>query len=118
MQLVLPVTYRKQDSFDVFVEGRNTQLVQHIQNVVNNESFREQPSQRISVITGQSGAGKTHLLLATCEYAANQNQSVQFIDLQSVKGKSKRNEYLKSIGVDWYAIETEEVKPTQPREHN
>lgn len=47
-----------------------------------------------------------------------ENNKMQFIDLQNVKGKTKRNEYLKSIGVDWYAIENDFAKRNQTKDED
>jgi DnaA family protein len=81
MQLVLPVSFRKQDSLHNFVEGKNSQLICHLQNVLNNKVDYPQASQRICVLTGGPGAGKSHLLLATCEQAALSGLTQQYIDL-------------------------------------
>jgi DnaA family protein len=81
MQLVLPVSFRKQDSLDTFVQGENAQLLSHIQGVLNNKAAYPQASQRISVITGSRGTGKSHLLLATCEQASLLGLSQQYLDL-------------------------------------
>lgn len=81
MQLVLPVSFRKQDSFDIFVEGENEQLLSHIKQVISGRFDRLQASQRMSVISGAKGAGKSHFLLATCEHAAKLHLSQQYIDL-------------------------------------
>jgi DnaA family protein len=81
MQLVLPVSFRKQDSFDTFVEGDNRQLISHIQQILKNPNAYPSASQRITVITGTRGAGKSHLLMATCEQANVLGLSQQYLDL-------------------------------------
>lgn len=84
MQLVLPVSFRKQDSLDTFVDGQNEQLISHIQNTLQTLDDSVHASQRICVINGQEGAGKSHLLLATCEQASLQNLSHQYIDMSQI----------------------------------
>lgn len=86
MQLVLPVSFRKQDSLNTFVRGANEQLVSHILNTVKHVDESAHASQRICVVTGVSGAGKSHLLLATCEQASFQGLSHQYIDLSQIIG--------------------------------
>jgi DnaA family protein len=84
MQLVLPVSFRKQDSLDTFVYGENEQLISHIQNTLKTLDDSEHASQRICVINGQEGSGKSHLLLATCEQASLQKLSHQYIDMAQI----------------------------------
>lgn len=85
MQLVLPVTFSKQDSFDLFVPGQNLQLVEHIKNLIENKQGVTQQSQRICVVTGAKSSGKTHLLLAACEYSEQFDLRHQYIDLQGMQ---------------------------------
>lgn len=84
MQLVLPVSFRKQDSLETFVEGENAQLISHIRDVLNDKVSYPSTSQRISVVNGNQGSGKSHLLLATCEHAATLGLSQQYLDLAQI----------------------------------
>lgn len=84
MQLVLPVSFRKQDSLSTFVKGANEHLVSYIQSTIKHVDASPQASQRISVMTGASGSGKSHLLLATCEQASLQGLSHQYIDISQI----------------------------------
>jgi DnaA family protein len=84
MQLVLPVSFRKQDSLDTFVEEENEHLIAHIQNTLRTLDDSVHASQRICVINGQEGCGKSHLLLATCEQASLHNLSHQYIDMAQI----------------------------------
>ena len=84
MQLVLPVSFRKQDSLDTFVIGENSQLVSHIQSTLQGLDNSVHASQRICVINGQEGTGKSHFLLATCEQASLQNLTHQYIDISQI----------------------------------
>lgn len=84
MQLVLPVSFRKQDSLDSFVKGENEQLIAHIQNTLKHADNSTHASQRICVVNGQEGSGKSHLLMATCEQASLQNLSHQYIDMSQI----------------------------------
>lgn len=84
MQLVLPVSFRKQDSLDTFVEGENKQLISHVQNTLRTLDASVHASQRICVLNGQEGSGKSHLLLAICEQASLQNLSHQYIDMAQI----------------------------------
>ena len=84
MQLVLPVSFRKQDSLNTFVKGANDQLVSHILNTIKDVEEDDHASRRICVITGASGYGKSHLLLATCEQASLQGLSHQYLDMSQI----------------------------------
>ena len=96
MQLVLPVSFSKHDDFSSFVAGDNQQLVSHIQNLLSESELksvanqdrkqyaRTSPSQRITLINGLQGAGKSHLLLATCELASQFEISHQYLQLKSM----------------------------------
>lgn len=84
MQLVLPVSFRKQDSLRNFVEGDNAQLIRHIKSVLADKTKFPQASQRICVVTGVAGTGKSHLLLAICEQAALSGLTQQYIDLAQI----------------------------------
>lgn len=84
MQLVLPVSFRKQDCLQTFVNGKNEQLVLHLTNTVQNIENSVHASQRICVISGESGVGKSHLLLAICEHASSNKLSHQYIDLAQI----------------------------------
>ena len=84
MQLTLPVLFRKQDSLHNFVQGQNTQLISHIHDVLSNDKEYPQASQRICVVSGTKGVGKSHLLLAICEQASIQGLSQQYIDLARI----------------------------------
>lgn len=64
--------------------GANEQLVTHIQNTIQYVDESGQASQRICVITGPTGAGKSHLLLATCEQASLQGLSHQYLDMSQI----------------------------------
>lgn len=81
MQLVLPVSFRKQDSLRNFVEGENSQVISHLQSVLSQPANYPQASQRISVLTGANGVGKSHLLLAICEQASLCGFTQQYVDL-------------------------------------
>ncbi len=85
MQLVLPVTFRKQDGFETFIEGENAQLVCHIKSLLTGDNQFPNASQRLSVLQGPSGSGKTHLLLGSCEFADTCGLSHQYFDLHSLK---------------------------------
>ncbi len=84
-QLVLPIALKKHVGFESFVEGENGLLVNHLEDVIQNghEAYPN-TSQRISVLTGHKGTGKTHLLLACCELAQRLNLTYQFIDLEKI----------------------------------
>jgi DnaA family protein len=84
MQLVLPVSFRKQDSLDNFVEGENRQLLSHIQDVLDDDEQYPLASQRICVVTGAVGSGKSHLLLAICEQASRSQLTQQYVDLAQI----------------------------------
>jgi len=84
MQLVLPVSFRKQDSLSTFVVADNEHLLSYIQGVIEHGGETTQASQRICVITAASGAGKSHLLLATCEQASLQGLSHQYLDMLQI----------------------------------
>jgi DnaA family protein len=84
MQLVLPVSFRKQDSLNTFVKGANEHLVSYIQSTIKHVDESAQASQRICVITGASESGKSHLLLATCEQASLQGLSHQYLDMSQI----------------------------------
>lgn len=81
-QLTLPISLNKHVGFESFVEGKNANLVSHLKRVIEHGSAEyPQTSQRISVLVGQKGYGKTHLLLACCEFAQRLDLDYQYIDL-------------------------------------
>ncbi|MFT6267626.1 MAG: DnaA family protein [Alphaproteobacteria bacterium] len=84
MQLILPVSFRKQDSLENFVEGENSQLLSHVQDVLANQVNYPHASQRICVVTGSVGAGKSHLLLAISEQASLNGLTQQYVDLAQI----------------------------------
>jgi DnaA family protein len=84
MQLVLPVSFRKQDSLENFVVGENSQLLKHVKDVLGNKVDYPQASQRICVVTGAVGSGKSHLMLAICEQASLNGLSQQYVDLAQI----------------------------------
>lgn len=84
MQLVLPVSFSKHDDFSSFVSGDNEQVVSHVQRLVSRPSIVGDSTKRISVINGQSGVGKSHLLLAICELASQQSLPHQYLNLHSL----------------------------------
>jgi hypothetical protein len=47
-----------------------------------------------------------------------ENNKMQFIDLKNIQGKTKRNEYLKSIDVDWHSIESDFAKRNYTKDKN
>jgi hypothetical protein len=47
-----------------------------------------------------------------------ENNKMQFIDLKTVQGKTKRNEYLQSVGIDWYLIESDFAKRNRTRDED
>lgn len=66
-QLPLAVQLPDDEVFDSFVVGNNTQLLSHLRNLLNDE-----PSgiaQHLTFISGEQGAGKSHLLYALCHEA-------------------------------------------------
>lgn len=84
-QLVLPVALKKHVGFESFIDGENNILVGHLKDVIRNgHCSYPSTSQRISVFVGYNGTGKTHLLLASCEYAQRLNLNYQFIDLAKI----------------------------------
>jgi DnaA family protein len=84
VQLVLPVSFSKHDDFSSFVCGGNQQLVSHLQALVSQTSVIGDSTKRMSVINGQSGVGKSHLLLAVCELASQQSLSHQYLNLDTL----------------------------------
>lgn len=85
MQLALPVSFSKHDDFSTFVAGENQQVVQHLQNLVLLPFDRNQMARRISVVSGLSGYGKSHLLLAVCELASQHKIGHQYLNLQVLR---------------------------------
>jgi len=47
-----------------------------------------------------------------------EDNKMRFVDLNNIEGKTKRNEYLKSIGIDWYSIENSFAKRNYTRDKN
>ena len=84
MQLVLPVSFRKQDSLSNFVHGQNAQVISHLQGLLSDEVQYPHASQRICLLAGEVGSGKSHLLLAICEQASMHGLTQQYIDLAQV----------------------------------
>jgi len=84
VQLALPVSFSKQNEFATFVEGSNNALVAHLQQVLLHPEQFVASSQRICVIDGLEGSGKTHLLLAMCEMAQRFGLSHQYINLNTL----------------------------------
>lgn len=84
-QLVLPISKRKQTNLDNFISGENEQVLNHIRSILDGSSPYEQTSQRISVVTSNKSAGKTHLLIGACDYAEKVGLSSQYMDLELLK---------------------------------
>lgn len=84
MQLVLPVSFTKQNEFDTFVEGSNEALVAHLKKVLLQPESFVSASQRICMIDGMEGVGKTHLLLAISEMAQSLGLSHQYANLATL----------------------------------
>lgn len=84
-QLTLPISLNKHVGFESFIEGENENLVSHLKRAIEHGSLEyPQTSQRISVLIGQKGHGKTHLLLACCEFAGRLKINYQYIDLSTL----------------------------------
>ena len=86
MQLVLPVTFTKHNGFETLVEGDNAPLINFLKNVLVNQdpTQHKQASQRICLVDGSKGAGKTHLLLAINEMAMRYGLSHQYLNISSM----------------------------------
>lgn len=84
MQLVLPVTFSKQNSVDTWVKGPNAQVLEHLKQTMTQAKGSTVASQRICFIDGVHGVGKTHLLLAIHEMANKQHLSHQYLNLSSL----------------------------------
>ena len=85
MQLVLPVSFRKQDAFETFIERGNEQVVRHLQDLAGLRQMFPNASQRISLLYSKQPRGNTHLLLATCEHAAKLGFTHQYLNLHSLQ---------------------------------
>ena len=84
MQLVLPVSFSKENEFTTFIEGDNGASVAHIKSVLTQPDNFMPASQRICMIDGSSGVGKTHLLLAITEMAQRKGISHQYVNMASL----------------------------------
>ena len=74
MQLPLPVALPDGVCFAKFVAGRNLEAVQTLQGLVHgNEHF--------IYLWGAAGTGKTHLLHASCQHAAEQDTTTAYLPL-------------------------------------
>lgn len=84
VQLVLPVSFSKENEFTTFIEGDNGASVAHIKSVLTQPDNFMPASQRICMIDGSSGVGKTHLLLAITEMAQRKGISHQYVNMASL----------------------------------
>lgn len=88
-QLTLNLQLDQYLSFSNFIPGANTELVHHLQQLVNSEQ------QQQIYIFANHGSGKTHLLTALCQLAASSERSMFYIDL--AKPESLMPEILQSL---------------------
>ena len=84
-QIPLPVSLPDGETFDSFITGDNAQLVAHLTQCIDTPSNGATP---LTFISGESGAGKSHLLFAVCHDAANSEKNAQYIDLTEIDALS------------------------------
>lgn len=77
-QLPLAVQLPDDETFSSFVEGNNSQVVQHLQSLADN-SASELPF--LTYLGGESGQGKSHLLYAVCHACLETGTSHIYLDL-------------------------------------
>lgn len=77
-QLPLAIQLRGSATFDAFVPGPNTLLLQILQGMVNADSERQ------LYFWGGAGVGKTHLLQAVCHKAATCGLTATFLSLRDL----------------------------------
>lgn len=78
-QLPLPVHLPDDETFESFVVGKNAQLVEYLQEVLDGAQGSNAP---LTYISGESGVGKSHLLFAMCQGAHLQQKSSLYIGLK------------------------------------
>ncbi len=84
MQLTLPIHISKHNAFSTFLSADNAGFVAYVDSVLSSNTVFNNASQRICYLTGLSGSGKTHCLLATCDKASRVDLSYQYLDLTSL----------------------------------
>lgn len=77
-QLYLPVNTSDQVSFESFIVGNNKQLIKSLREIIDpqcNPPF-------LHYLFGESGSGKSHLLMSLCQSANEAEQESVYIDLR------------------------------------
>ncbi|MFM8454211.1 MAG: DnaA regulatory inactivator Hda [Gammaproteobacteria bacterium] len=77
-QLALNFELRDEANFDNFFIGSHTELLHALQNTLYGEG------EKVIVLCGSHGSGKTHLLQALCNAASHQNLATIYLPLQDL----------------------------------
>lgn len=77
-QLSLGLELSHTSTFDNYYPGKNQQLVQALKDCADNQG------EKYIFLWGAAGAGKTHLLQATCHRALEQKQSAIYVSLSQL----------------------------------
>ncbi len=77
-QLYLPVNTSDQVSFDTFIVGKNKQVIKSLKEMGDPES----DTPFLFYLFGESGSGKSHLLMSLCQSMNDAQHESVYIDLQ------------------------------------
>lgn len=78
MQLLLPVSINSSQTFDSFISQSDDVMRQELNRTILDESFH------CIYLAGTQGVGKTHLLSASCHYAAQHGKSTILLPMEQM----------------------------------
>ncbi|AWL11859.1 DnaA regulatory inactivator Hda [Saliniradius amylolyticus] len=79
-QLFLPVQLPDDEVYDSFIPGSNAHVLAHLTAWVT----AAQPKPFLTYLSGQTGAGKSHLLFSACNQAADANLTCTYISFNQM----------------------------------
>ncbi len=79
-QLTLPIGVDEKNSFENFVQGPNTRLVEHLEDQIKRHISAPNQVYTAIILWGETNVGKTHLLSALAQRAKTLGGEVCFLD--------------------------------------
>ncbi|HEX7342283.1 MAG TPA: DnaA regulatory inactivator Hda [Rhodanobacteraceae bacterium] len=101
-QLPLALRWPRRQRFEHFHVGVNAATLDGVRRAV------ESADAPWPFVTGASGCGKTHLLVAACQYAAEHGRRVQYLPLEHLSG-SMEGAIRGSVGSELVAVDDVQV---------
>lgn len=84
-QLTLPVTLQDTATFDNYFPGPNAKLVAYLKEFIADGNVSRNQKNHYLFLSGQPGAGCSHLLQACCHTALSQHFSAVYINFQQMQ---------------------------------